>query len=164
MRHDADGIEQRLLRVLEWWRRQPAEDQGYGPGNVVNLLRLLRGHLRGLDGAGLCLCQVYLVGLDMQDASLAGAQLGEAALTEAFDHPTSTALSADGNRLAVGTATGQPYLWRVADRVLLLSLQGHTSGVHGLALSQDGQLMASSSEDGTAKLWETGSGQLRAVV
>jgi WD40 repeat protein/transcriptional regulator with XRE-family HTH domain len=164
VRHDADGIEQRLLRLLERWRGQPAEDQGYGPGNVVNLLRLLRGHLRGLDGAGLSLRQVYLVGLDMQDASLAGAQLGEVALTEAFDHPTSTALSADGVRLAVGTATGQLYLWRVADRVLLLSLQGHSSGVHGLALSQDGQLMASSSEDGTAKLWETGSGQLRAIL
>jgi WD40 repeat protein/transcriptional regulator with XRE-family HTH domain len=164
VRHEADGIEQRLLTLLERWRGQPAEDQGYGPGNVVNLRRLLRGHLRGLDGAGLSLRQVYLAGLDMQDASLAGAQLGEAALTEAFDHPTSAALSADGLRLAVGTATGQLYLWRVADRVLLLSLQGHSSGVHGLALSQDGLLLASSSEDGTAKLWETGSGQLRAVL
>ena len=33
------------------WLARPAapQEQGYGPGNVVNLLRLLRGDLRGLD-------------------------------------------------------------------------------------------------------------------
>jgi WD40 repeat protein/DNA-binding XRE family transcriptional regulator len=160
----AETNEERLLALLEGWRGCAWEEQGYGPGNVVNLLRLLRGDLRGLNFSRLALRQVYLAGVDMQDASLVDTQLFEVVLSERFDYPTSVALNADGTYLAVGTATGQLYLWRTADRKLLLSVQGHTSGVHGLALSADGQVMASSSEDGTIKLWETGSGHLRTTL
>jgi len=34
------GAEQILLALLEGWRNRPEADQGYGPGNVVNLQRL----------------------------------------------------------------------------------------------------------------------------
>lgn len=44
-----DALEQRLLSLLTAWRDQPLVEQGYGPGNIINLLRLLRGHLGGLD-------------------------------------------------------------------------------------------------------------------
>src|SRR5438270_1781710 len=44
-----DGAEQLLLALLETWRGRPETDQGYGPGDVINLVRLLRqDHLRGL--------------------------------------------------------------------------------------------------------------------
>jgi len=42
------------------------------------------------------------------------------------------------------TRTGQP----------LATLMGHTSMIRGLALSEDGQLVASCSLDGTVKLWD----------
>ena len=63
---------------------------------MVNLLRLLRGDLRGLDLSRLTLRQAYLQGVDAQDASLAGAHLAETCAGEAFAYPTSVALSADG--------------------------------------------------------------------
>jgi len=62
----------------------------------VNLLRLLRGDLRGLDLSRLAIRHAYLQGVDAQDASLAGAQLAQAVLAEAFAYPTAVALSADG--------------------------------------------------------------------
>jgi hypothetical protein len=40
-----DRAEQRLLALLDGWRDRPPEAQGYGPGNVVNLLRLQRNDL-----------------------------------------------------------------------------------------------------------------------
>ena len=43
------ALEEQLLPLLEAWRERTAGEQGYGPGNVVNLLRLLRGDLRGLN-------------------------------------------------------------------------------------------------------------------
>src|SRR5262249_37807616 len=63
------GAEQLLLALLEGWRERPHVEQGYGPGNVVNLLRLSRGDLRRLDLARLVLRQAYLAGIEAQDAS-----------------------------------------------------------------------------------------------
>src|SRR5260370_405201 len=48
------------LALLEGWRNRPEAEQSYGPGNVVNLLRLQRGDLRGLNLAHLALPQAYL--------------------------------------------------------------------------------------------------------
>ncbi len=119
---------------------------------MVNLLRLQRGDPRGLDLACLALRQAYLVGVEAQDASLAGAHLSEAVLAEAFNFPVCVALSGDGASLVAGTPAGEVWLWRVVDRTPLLAVQGHTSPVYGLALSGDGRLLASGSEDGHAGL------------
>jgi WD40 repeat protein len=120
---------------------------------VVNLLRLGRGDLRNLDLAHLVLRQAYLAGVEAQDASLSSTHLSEAVLAEAFNFPICVALSSDGASLVAGTAAGEVWLWRVADRTPLLAAQGHTGPVHGVALSEDGRLLASSSADGTVRLW-----------
>ena len=150
-----DAIERRLLALLETWRDQTAAAQGYGPGNVVNLLRLLRGDLRGLDMSRLELRHVYLHGVDAQDARLANAHLSGAVLAEVFNFPTSLALDAGGAHLAVGTSTGELYVWRLADRTLLLALHGHTNAAPATTLSTDGGLVACGSVDGTVKVWAT---------
>jgi WD40 repeat protein/transcriptional regulator with XRE-family HTH domain len=157
-------VERQLLMLLGAWRGQPAAEQGYGPGNVVNLLRLLRGELRGLDLSHLTIRHPYLQGVEAQDASLAGAHLAEAVLDEVFNYPTGVALSADGAFLVVGTPRGEVYLWQVADRTLLLAVQGHAGPIRGVAVSADGQLMASGGLDGTIKLWEAPSGRLLATL
>src|SRR5262249_47342816 len=80
---DPDGLERQLLLLLAAWRAQPRSAQGYGPGNVVNLLRLLRGHLRGLDLTRLAIRQAYLAEVDAQDARLVDAELVDTVLAEA---------------------------------------------------------------------------------
>src|SRR5262249_42701635 len=65
---DAVGGEQRLLGLLDGWRERPRAEQDYGPGNTVNLLRLLRGDLRGLDLSRLAIRQAYLAEVDAQGA------------------------------------------------------------------------------------------------
>jgi hypothetical protein len=134
----AVGAERRLSGLLQGWRDRPPEEQGYGPGNVVNLLRLLRRDLRGLDLSRLALRQAYLQGVEAQDASLAGSHLAKAVLGEPFAYPVAVALDADGTFLSAGTSTGEVRLWRVADRTPLLAVQGHSGAVWGVALSGDG--------------------------
>jgi WD40 repeat protein/DNA-binding XRE family transcriptional regulator len=158
------AAERRLLALLEAWRGQSWEAQGYGPGNVVNLLRLLRGNLRGLDLSRLSIRHAYLQDVETQDASMAGAHVTEAVLAEVFNHPTVAALSADGAYLAAGTSAGEVCLWRVANRAPLLSLQGHRGTVLGVALSEDGGLLASGGDDGLVTLWEAPSGRLLATL
>jgi WD40 repeat protein/transcriptional regulator with XRE-family HTH domain len=151
--------EQLLLALLDGWRGRPPAAQGYGPGNVVNLLRLGRGELRGLNLAHLAIRQPHLAGVEAQDTSLAGAHLSEATLADAFNFPLCVALSADGGALAAGTSTGEVRLWRLSDRAALLSVAGHIGPVHAVALTSDGRLLASGGFDGTIRLSETPSGR-----
>ncbi len=158
------AVEARLLALLEGWRGRPTDEQGYGPGNAVNLLRLLRGDLRGLDLSRLIIRHAYLQGVEAQDASLAGAHLSEAALDEVFTYPSSVALTADGTFLVMGTSSGEVTVRRVADRALLIAVRGHTGPILGVALSRDGHLLASSGYDGIVKLWQASSGALLASL
>ena len=148
------ALERQLLALLEAWREREAGEQGYGPGNVVNLLRLLRGELRGLDLSRLALRHAYLHGVNAQDTSLAHAHLSGVVLAELFNFPLSVAFDADSAHLAVGTSTGEIYQWRIADRTLLLALHGRTNAAPAMALSADGRVVASSA-GGTVTLWAT---------
>jgi WD40 repeat protein/transcriptional regulator with XRE-family HTH domain len=162
--HGAVGAEQRLAALLSGWRGLPPGEQGYGPGNVVNLLRLLRGDLRGLDLSSLSIRQAYLAEVDAQNASFAETDLIESVLAEAFDFPASVALSGDGELLAAGTSTGQVWLWRVADRIPLWTVNGHTGVVWEIAFSADSRLLASGGADGTLRLWKAESGRQLATL
>jgi transcriptional regulator with XRE-family HTH domain len=146
-------VEPQLLTLLDGWRNSPLEMHGYGPGNVVNLVRVLRGDLRSLNLARLGVRQAYLAGVEAQDASLAGAHLIEAVLAESFIYPIRLALSANGALLLAGTSSGQVWLWRVSDSTPLLAVQAHQGPVHGVAISADGQLLASAGEDGAICVW-----------
>ncbi|TME43108.1 MAG: hypothetical protein E6I75_01820, partial [Chloroflexi bacterium] len=158
------AAERRLLTLLDQLRKRPLAQQGYAPGNLVNLLRLLRGDLRNVDLSGLLIRQAYLQEVEAQEARLVGADLAQSVLAEAFTVPNCVALSADGAYLAIGTTAGEVCLWRVADRQLMLSMQGHSSVVIGVAVSGDGRLLVSGSLDGTVNLWETSSGTLVASL
>jgi WD40 repeat protein len=156
--------ERRLLALLDRWRDRPGTQQGYGPGNVVNLLRLLRGDLRGTDLSRLVLRQVYLQGVDAQDATLLDTRLTEAVLAESFAYPTAVALSGSGDLVAAGTSIGEVRLWRAADRTLLSTRLWHAGTVWSVALSADGGLLAVAVDDGGIRLVETRTELVRSTL
>src|SRR5262249_6791901 len=141
-----------------------AAKHGYATGNVVNLLRLIDGDLRGLDASGLLIRQAYLQDVPLYDANLSGSELVESALAEAFEFPVPVALSADAGKVAVGTAGGEMRVWRTADRTPILSVAAHTGVVMALAWNRENTLLASTGHDGSVKLWDAETGDLLKVV
>ncbi len=154
------SLEKVLQSLLDQLRRRAQEAQGYGPANVVALLRELRGHLRNLDLSQLAIRGAFLQGVEMQDASLAEASLRETVFNEAFDIPWAVAISSNGQYWAVGSRRGEVRVWREEGKLLHLAWQAHTDTVRTLAFSLDGRMLATGSWDGTIKLWDIESGAL----
>jgi WD40 repeat protein/transcriptional regulator with XRE-family HTH domain len=154
-------VEELLLSLLDQVRTWAEEAQGYGPANLVALLRVLRGDLRGLDLSRLALRGVHLQGVEMQDASLVEATLRDIVFTKTFNAIWSVAISPRGTFWAAGSSRGEVHVWRKEGYALHLAWQAHTDTVErALAFSPDERLLASGSWDGTIKLWDVEYGTL----
>jgi WD40 repeat protein/transcriptional regulator with XRE-family HTH domain len=153
-------VERQLRALLDALRERAQEAQGYGPANLVTLLRLLRGDLRDLDLSRLVLRDVHLQGVEMQDASLAGATLLDTVFTEAFNAARSVAISRNGEYWAAGSWRGEVRVWQQGGQSLHLAWQAHTDTTSTLAFSPDERLLATGSWDGTIKVWDLERGAL----
>src|SRR6266480_298175 len=147
-------VEGQLRALLDGLRERAEEAQGYGPANLVALLRLLRGDLRGLDLSQLSLRGVSLQGVELQDATLAGALMRESVFTETFDAITAVAISRNGQYWAAASKRGEVRVWEEAGQTLHLVWQAHTDIVTSLAFSPDERTLATGSWDGALKLWD----------
>ncbi len=153
-------LEARFLWLLDDLRGLPQTSQGYGPANLVALLRVLRGDLRGLDLSRLTLRGVSLQGVQMQDATLSGVVLQGCVFTESFDAITAVAISRTGQYWAAANWRGEVRVWAEAGQFLHLVWQAHIDSVLALAFSPDGRTLVSVSWDNTIKLWDVESGIL----
>ena len=113
-----DAVEYRLVALLKGWREKSLAEQGYGPGNMLHLLRLLRGNLRGLNLAGLALLEVYWQGMEAQDTSLAESYVRDNVFTEAFGIVHAVASTQSGSLWAASSANGALRVWRNGGRRL----------------------------------------------
>ena len=154
------AVENQLLAFLDTLRGCAEEIQGYGPANLVALLRLQRGHLRGLDLSHLVLRGSYLQEVDMQDANLTGTLMRECYFRESFDVVTALAISRSGQYWAAISRRGEVRVWSGAGRRLHLAWQAHTDNAFALAFSPDEDTLATGSHDGSVKLWDVASGAL----
>lgn len=79
--------------------------------------------------------------------------------------PVGLAVSADGDTLAIATATGVVHTWQVPTGRLLPPMTLPTGAMASVALSPDGKTGATyQPETGAVLVWETATGKLRAGV
>jgi WD40 repeat protein/transcriptional regulator with XRE-family HTH domain len=159
--HEHARMEARLFELLDDLRRRNQETQGYGPANLVLLLRMLRGHLRSLNLSHLALRDVFLQEIDMQDSSLSHAAMQDNVFTEPLDTILAVSMSRTGAYWAAATIRGEIRVWEESGLRLRHSWRAHTEMmVWNLAFSSDERMLASASVYGSIKLWDVGSGTL----
>src|SRR5262249_23197784 len=141
-------------------RGQEDSTQGYGPANLIALLRLLRGHLSDLDLSHLFIRGAYLQGTQMYDSSLAGTMIQDSTFTKASGAICAVAASPSGRWWAASSRQGEVHVGREGDQSLHLVWQAHTDIVQTIAFSPVKHTLASGSWDGTVKLWDLDSGTL----
>src|SRR5215471_8531427 len=155
-----EHVEDQLLTLLMHFRTEDDNRQGYGPANVISLLKALRSNLRGLDLSRLAIRGTYLQGVEMQDANLSRALMRECVFSEDFDAITAVAISSSGQDWAALSRRGEVRVWREGGKRLHLAWQAHTDTTYAFALSPDDHTLASGSNDGSVKLWDVESGAL----
>lgn len=157
-------IEQRLRHALATVRSRSWEEQGYGGGNVINLLAQLRGTLRAYDFSKLCIRQAYLAGVELQEANFAASRFEQCVFSETFSAMYCVAFSLDGQFLAGGSVNGEVGVWQVARWKQIMTLSGHLGWVWSVAFRPDGTRLASGGEDRFLRIWEVSSGRCLATL
>ncbi|WP_035139476.1 NB-ARC domain-containing protein [Fischerella sp. PCC 9605] len=158
------SIEDWAKQTLSKLREQTQPLKGYTAGNVLNLLCHLKIDLKGYDFSDLTIRQAYLRGVSLPQVNLAHANFERSVFTETFSSVLSVAFSPDGERLAVGDANGEIYLWQVSGYQWLLTCKGHSDRILSIAFSPDGKKIVSCSEDKTVRLWDLDTGKCLKIL
>jgi WD40 repeat protein len=154
------ALKEQLLGLLHGMAAWGDNEQGYGPANLVTLLRIHQGNLRGLDLSNLALRAAYLQGVEMQDATLAKAIIKDSNFTETFDAIWAVAISGSGQYWAASIGRGEVRVWEAVNGRLHLIWQLHDNMIRALAFSPDSRGLAIGSMDGTIQLWDVTNGTL----
>ncbi len=74
--------------------------------------------------------------------------------------PVTLAIAPDSILAAAGGSDGHITLWNLSTQRVVQQLDGHTDQINDLAFSPDGRLLASSSVDQTAIVWDVAEGEM----
>jgi WD40 repeat protein/transcriptional regulator with XRE-family HTH domain len=153
-------VEAHLITLLDQLRERADYAQGYGPTNLLTLLREQRGHLRGLDLSQLVIRAASLQGVEMQDTTLAGATLRDTTFTGAFDDIWALTISRNGTFWAMSGRQGKVQVWQQEGKLLYLAWQAHIDTIMALTFSPDERTLITGGWDGSLKLWSLEHGAL----
>jgi len=159
-----EEIRQKLDFVLDSQRQKHALQRNYLASNVLKLCIHAGYNLQGADFSNVVIWQAYLQEAVLQGVNFAHAHFISSRFKSTFGNVLSVALSPQDDLLAMGTATGEVWLYHALSGVALTNYSGHTDGVWSVAFHPNGQILASSSDDQTIRLWDMKTGNCMRVL
>jgi WD40 repeat protein len=152
-------VEVYLNQILMALHNQPAYQNSYLAGNLLNLYWQLQSDLSDCDFSHLTIRQAYLANVTLHSVNFAYTDIDRCVFAETFGGITSVAFSPDGQLLATSDTRGEIQIWQVKDGKQLAIYQGHRHWVWAIAFSPDGRTLASVSDDYLVKLWDVKTGE-----
>ncbi len=151
-------LTEHLRQLVSDARKLPREIQGYAGGNLVNLFVHLKDNIRGEDFSGLILRQVYLQGVDAQDANFSGSEIIDSRFTEPLETISAMMLSPSGAYLAASTYNEHLRCWKIADGRPIWTAT-NAKRTWSIAFSPDESTLACSNFYGQVSLWDVETGR-----
>jgi WD40 repeat protein/transcriptional regulator with XRE-family HTH domain len=151
-------IESKLALMLSCLRQLPLQQQGYTAGNILNLLSELKVDLRGRDFSDLTIRQAYLQGALLPEVNFARSHFNATIFTNTFGSLLTVKFSPSGLLLALGTSTGDVWIYQALKGNPVCICHGHTDSIWSLAFSSDERRLISSGDDRTIRIWDSTTG------
>ena len=152
-------IETHLMNILDNYRGKSPYFTGYVVGNIINLLSYFLRAISDKDLSNLSIFQANLQGITLKNINFTNSIFRETNFTNTFGIIFSLAFSRNEEFLVTGDINGEVCLWSWQKSQLLFKNHSHKTIVESIAFSPDSRKIASSSRDGTIKIWDVSSGQ-----
>lgn len=156
--HHAADIKVACQQLLGHWRQQPLSEQGYGGGNLINLLHQLPCDLRGWDFSNLRIWQADLRDVPLQQTNFQGADFTRSVFKETFSQILSVAFSPDGEYLVASDISYDIHVWRGAETQPFRTLNAQDGWCWAIAISPNSRILAGSA-NGVIHLWDLSTGE-----
>jgi WD40 repeat protein len=130
------------------------------------LIAVLKGRQEGIDGAAFSRDGSRLLTTSWWDQTVRvwNASDGEPVSTIREVRPRSAQFYSDAEFLVTSGDSNNANVWRSADGARVRSLSGHESVVNGVAVSPNGRVIATFSNDQTTRLWSATDGALLYIL
>lgn len=152
------ALTQHLQTLLKFLQTLPAQQVGYGGGNLLNLFRHLKTDLSGYDFSGLTLRQAILHDVTLRRTNFSHVTFSQCSFANTFGGITCIAFSPDGQQFATCDTNGNVALWSVAGMHPIAKCIGHDFWTWTVAFSPNSARLASCGQDQTVRLWDTTTG------
>ncbi|GCE27580.1 hypothetical protein KDA_30640 [Dictyobacter alpinus] len=157
-------VRQRLLSMVMLQRSEAPLQRNYLANNVLRVLAYLQDDLRDIDFSYLAFKQTYFQDILLHYTNFSHAHFTSSIFKSTFSNILCIAYNPLDDTFAMGTATGEVWIYDALNCVALSQYTGHTDGVWSVAYSSDGSVLASSSDDQSIRLWNISTGRCICVL
>lgn len=141
------------LRTLLLKIKNESIKQKYAVANIVNLLFYIGGNINNMDLSGLNFGPVDFSRTSIINADLRGAKLMQAKFQESLDMVTSCKFLPEKPYFVTGDVSGNIIFWDTKTYQKINSIKAHKSTIWEICFSENGNYMATCSNDSSLKVW-----------